>query len=95
MKSGRRKPITIALVALTIPLAAGISACGEDNPAQQAIETQKQNLQDQATEALNEQKEQATQQAQDALDQATGKVNETIDQAQQQINESIPSTPSR
>ena len=95
MKSERRKPITIALVALAIPMAVGISACGENNPAQQAIEDQKQKLQDQATEAINQQKELATQQAQDALDQATGKANEAIDQAQQQINESVPSQPSR
>lgn len=93
MNKVSRKIVSTALIALAVPLAAGVSACGENNPAQDAIESQKQQLQDQATEAINQQTEQARQQAQDALDQATGKVNEAIDQAQQQANDAVPPVP--
>ena len=82
------------LVALFVPLVAGISACGEDNPARNAIESQKQQLQEQANEAFDQQTKEARQRAQDALNQAKGKANEAIDQAQQQTNDALPPVPS-
>ena len=95
MKNGSRLLASTAIAALSIPLAIGISGCGEDNPAQQAIDSQIQNLQDQANQQLNEQTEEARKRAQEALDQATDKANDAIDQAQSQVDDAVPTPPQR
>ena len=95
MKNGTRLLASAAFAAFSIPLAIGVSGCGEDNPAQQAIDSQVQQLQDQANQQLNEQTEQAREQAQQALDQATSKANEAIDQAQNQVDQAVPPPPER
>ena len=95
MKIERRTAVAATLVVLAVPMAAGLSSCGEDNPARDAFESQKQKLQDQANEAINRQTEQATKQAQDALERAKQQANDAVDQAQQQLNESIPANRAR
>lgn len=94
MKIERKTAAATALVALVIPLAAGMSACGND-PARDAFESQKQKLQDQADEAIRKQTEQAQEQAQEALDQAKEQTSNATDQAREQMNDSIPVDPSR
>lgn len=95
MENRRKIIFSTALIVLAAPLAGGLTACGEDNPAQRALEDQKQQLQDQAAEAINQQTEEAQKRAQDALEQAKGKANDAIDQAQSQVDEAIPPAPSR
>jgi Flp pilus assembly protein TadB len=93
MNTGRRIILSTTLVALAVTLTFGVSACGESNPASDAFESQKQELQDQANEAIDRQTEEAKRQAQEALDQAKSQAKEAIDQAQSQVDDAVPTTP--
>ena len=89
--------ISISLIALAVPLSVGLTACGESNPAQDAIDSQVQELRDQANEQIEQQTEEARKQAEEALDRVQDQANEAIDQARQQagVGQDSPPAPSR